>query len=62
MLRQRKALLLRGKSYAVLSKHVLPRECIIRIEDMGGNELFRRKQEREQKLAYLARRKHAGRR
>ena len=36
MLRERKVLLLQTESYAVLSKHVLPPECIIRIENMDG--------------------------
>ena len=57
MLRERNVLLLQGKSYAVLSKHVLPPECIIRIENMGGQEVYNRKQGREQKMAYLARRR-----
>ena len=57
MLRERKVLLLQTESYAVLSKHVLPPECIIRIEDMDGKDIYNRKQEREQKLAYLARRR-----
>ena len=44
MLRQREDPLLQGKSYAVLTKHPLPPECIIRIEDMDGNELYNRQQ------------------
>ena len=40
-----------------MSKHVLPPECIIRIENMAGKEIYNRKHERDQKMAYLARRK-----
>ena len=36
MLRERKVLPLQCDSYAVLSKHVLPPECIIRIEHTAG--------------------------
>ena len=48
-------MLLQTESYAVLSKHVLPPECIIRIEDMDGKEVYNRRQERDQRMAYLAR-------
>ena len=53
MFRQRKVLLVRGKSYAALTKRVLPPECIICIEDMDGNELCNRQQRRIQGICFV---------
>ena len=43
MLRERNVVLLQTESYVVLSKRVLPPECIIRIEDMDGKRSLQQK-------------------